>query len=363
MLEDMITFEMRMDIVIKNMSEEKLIERLKQQDQKAFDEIYRRYYKKLYFIGLKMLHNEFEAKDVVQESFLQMWQSIKQLKNPQYFNLWMNRILMSKVYAIYRNRKEIPFDDANYEVLNQLSESAIDKLPVRKSHHKNDKLILDQLMDKLPFQHRQILILRYFEQMSMEEIAQVLNIPAGTVKSRHAYAKSSLAKLVEHYEKREGVKLDFKAASLDAAITSALVSEFKLFSFGKFAFLHAGSGATAGGFVQGSAMIVAKGAAAALLVSGGSVAAYSAVNEIIHHNDASSIAFHPVMIENKKIDNPQDAYFMLQNWANTEHVMTHKSKKEIKQVLPLYNEIKKHGGTYYQKLKESDWATYFESML
>ena len=74
----------------------KLIQEVQQGDQTAFQALYDICYQHVYSYALKLSHNEADAKDITQETFLQVFQSIDKLQSPEAFPLWLNRIILSK---------------------------------------------------------------------------------------------------------------------------------------------------------------------------------------------------------------------------------------------------------------------------
>ncbi|MCX0362351.1 RNA polymerase sigma factor [Clostridium perfringens] len=179
---------------MEDLIETKIIKQLKKNDFSNFNIIYENYYKKIYFLSLKMIKDEKIAEDITQEVFLSVIKCISSLKNIAAFEVWIRKITINKVntkikYIIKykQNTSYYDFDSLN----NLISEN---ELPEELALKKEDLHELFNEINRLPDIKRRVLLLHYFKELSLKEISVIENIPIGTVKSRIFSAKSSLKK-------------------------------------------------------------------------------------------------------------------------------------------------------------------------
>lgn len=136
---------------------------------------------RLYRISCGMLKNHQDRLDAVQEAVVKAWSHISTLRNPQYFETWLTRILINECHNIQKLRKRI----VSLESIGEPAYSDAGNPPLREAVMKLDVDL------RLP------LILHYMEGYRMREIAQILKIPEGTVKTRLTRAKKQLKQQME----------------------------------------------------------------------------------------------------------------------------------------------------------------------
>ena len=190
--------------------DDELIKRLQSGDNEAFNELYEKYYKPLLYTACRLTNNIEDAKDAVQSAFMQMYTSIHNLKEPKYFRLWMNKVVRGKCIDMFHKNKDVIVDTTQDEIINQYEEQNTDFIPHDKLKFTADQDILMNLIDELPDRYQEILFYAYFYQFSMKEMAELLNIPTGTVKSRLYAAKKALREKVSEYETLNRYKLTFR---------------------------------------------------------------------------------------------------------------------------------------------------------
>lgn len=134
-----------------------------------FCELVKTYRYQLYVIAFAILKNEEDAQDAVCSAILKAYEHIDQLKNPHKFKAWMITITKNEALHIKRRRLELPGDEKIEELLE----------PVRD--HYNE---LWDVIQNLPEEYRLVIVLFYYNELSLRDITKVLNIPLGTVKSR-----------------------------------------------------------------------------------------------------------------------------------------------------------------------------------
>ena len=201
----------------------RLIAAIQNQDheQEAFEALYRKYYKLVLFIANKECANESDAQDILQETFIEIKKSIPKLRKPQYFRLWLYRVVNSKCKDLFRNRKMTLMDSDHEMIRNYVKEERREASGDAQMKYHCDQDVILGMIDELPHGQRIVLMMYYLEQCSIKEIAQLLEIPQGTVKSRMSTGKAALKSKIAQYEQREQIKLSFH--SLDALLASVFV--------------------------------------------------------------------------------------------------------------------------------------------
>jgi RNA polymerase sigma-70 factor, ECF subfamily len=168
------------------METEKLVERAQNGDWEAFLELALPYKDSLYRKAFFLLGSNHDAADAVAETMLKAYTSIGGLKDPHRFAFWLNRILLNAGIDMRRRaQKTIPLRPGR-------GEAAADH-----AGRTGERLDLQALLGTLDAEQRAVLVLRYYDDLTVEEIARTLDIPAGTVKSRIYYAMKKLRKAFE----------------------------------------------------------------------------------------------------------------------------------------------------------------------
>ena len=175
---------------IKSLSDERLMEMISHGQTHAFDELYDRYAKRLHFFFLKMLnYNQAEADDFLQELFLKIIERPQQFSTEKKFKPWIYTVAFNMCKNEYRKRTAYKWEDTE----------AIDQalLGIEPAHESLDKNLLSKelqiRLSGLEEAQRMVLMLRYYEELSVKEIAEILDIAEGTVKSRLFYGLQKMA--------------------------------------------------------------------------------------------------------------------------------------------------------------------------
>lgn len=179
------------------MKEDRQIEKLAAKairgNAKAYGQLIEYYKEYLYKTAWLSVKNEEQALDIVGDCILKGFRFIHTLKNPAWFKTWITRILINTTKDYYH---KYPDTDNVEELQLPAPEAAISKA---------EKIDLYRAIDLLPERYRTIIILRYFDEMKISEIAYTLEIPEGSVKSCLSRAKEALKQLLEEdklYENR-----------------------------------------------------------------------------------------------------------------------------------------------------------------
>ena len=180
------------------------LDKLIKGDMKYFEDIYIEYYDKVYFIALSVLKNEQDSEDITQEVFTQVYKSINNLDDIDKFNAWISRIALSKSIDSIRKKKRINDKESycDYDFHNVDSGENIESNLIE---YERNKFILD-LIQQLPEKKRIVLSLFYYNELKIDQIAEILDCPLGTVKSRLNSAKKDLKVLLAKQE-QDTIKL------------------------------------------------------------------------------------------------------------------------------------------------------------
>lgn len=158
--------------VVGNMKKDtSLVKKAMRGSPKAFGALIRSQQEYLYRMAFLYTHQEDDALDVVQESILKAYQSVKTLREPEYFQTWLTRIVINTAKDLCRKRR--PEDGL---------EEAQD-LPAPEGLSPEERMDLYTALDHLPERYRDIVKLKYFDGLTIREIAQQLDVPEGTVSS------------------------------------------------------------------------------------------------------------------------------------------------------------------------------------
>lgn len=180
------------------MDEKKLIELAQQGDQSAFEQLLDRYQKSVYHHALRLLNNPEDAADVTQEVFIKVWRSLPSFRGDSEFSTWLHRLTDNAAIDLLRKEKkrrgDSSLDDEENPVALPADPSAT---PHQAAEHKELQETLSDALAQLSEEHRRVLILREVNGLSYDQIGDILSISPGTVKSRLARARTSLAKILK----------------------------------------------------------------------------------------------------------------------------------------------------------------------
>jgi len=157
-------------------------------DMDAFAELIGRYDRPLRYFINRLLDNSELTEDIFQDTWLTVIRRIHGLREIDAFPAWLYRIARNKVYQQLRKKRNVSRLDENIAVVDHAEEDDFSVEDAAKVH---------KCLKELPPEYRVVLMLRFLEQMSYEQISQVLNCKLGTVRSRLYYAKLALKKELE----------------------------------------------------------------------------------------------------------------------------------------------------------------------
>ncbi|PWG79739.1 RNA polymerase sigma factor [Pararcticibacter amylolyticus] len=182
-----------------------LVLRARDGDQRAYADLMQRYKDSIYFMSLKMVNNKDDAMDLTIETFGKAFENIEKYKPDFAFSTWLFRIATNNCIDFIRKKRinmvsiHSLTDDEGEE--RQLDIKADSLNPEETSIKKQQKETIKLIVDKLPLRYRTLITLRYFDELSYEEIAVQLDLPLGTVKAQLFRARDLMANILNRRKK------------------------------------------------------------------------------------------------------------------------------------------------------------------
>ena len=186
-----------------------LVSKVQSGDRSAADDLYSATYQGLYYYILKTVNDSELAQDLLQETFIEIYSTIQKLQEPGAFLKWSRQIAYHKCTAYNRKTHELLVDEneEGQTVFDTLEEDRTEFIPHEALDKEDLKQTIHNILAQLPMDQRAAIMMRYFDELSVKEIAEIQGVSEGTVKSRLNYARKSIEKSVEDYEKKNGIKL------------------------------------------------------------------------------------------------------------------------------------------------------------
>jgi RNA polymerase sigma-70 factor, ECF subfamily len=155
------------------MDERMLVKRARRGDIDAFALLVQRHERAMYAVARGTLHSEWDAADAVQEAFTEAFEHLSQLRDAERFKPWLARIVVNKCHEVYRRSSRLVLVDEPPETVVRSEGVSCE-----------ETLDLIRAVQRLDDDHRNTVALRYFCDLKLDDIAEVLDCPVGTVKSR-----------------------------------------------------------------------------------------------------------------------------------------------------------------------------------
>ncbi len=162
-----------------------LVLKCQRRDESAFRELVNRWQPRLYYYLRRVVENENAVWDILQETWLAVFQNIRRLQHPRRFPAWLYQISHNK--AVNWLRKENKYVQMTNEQRVNYCENNTTISAVKEQAE-----LVHKLLGKLKLDHREVLTLYFLEGFSINEMAQIIGVSEGTVKSRLYYAKHKL---------------------------------------------------------------------------------------------------------------------------------------------------------------------------
>ncbi|HEV8129276.1 MAG TPA: sigma-70 family RNA polymerase sigma factor, partial [Candidatus Eisenbacteria bacterium] len=173
------------EFVVTTATDEELVRRAQQDDERAFGELVTRYESKVYSLAMKMLRNPEDAEDVLQETFLRAYRGIKSFKGNSTFSTWIYRITANSALMKLRKKQlpQVSIEDSD-ERETPISIADWAPGPVEQLLNQEMQRVMDEAIETLPPEFRQVFILRDVEELSNSDVAEILDLSVAAVKSR-----------------------------------------------------------------------------------------------------------------------------------------------------------------------------------
>ncbi len=178
-------------------NEREIIRRWKRGDKRAYEILVRRHMTDAYLVAYGYVGNPEDARDLSQEAFVKVYQARARFDEERPFYPWLYRVLRNHcLNFLRRGRVEVSIDDEN------MRREIASKQPTVLENIEGEerRRLVRAAVARLSDDHREIIVLKNFKDCSYKEIAEILDIPMGTVMSRLFYARQALRALVEEIE-------------------------------------------------------------------------------------------------------------------------------------------------------------------
>lgn len=195
------------------MEKEKLISlviQAQESDQQALNDLFTKTYNDVYYFALKTVKDEALAADITQETFITIFQNIHGLNDPAAYPAWSRQITYRHcLQYIKKQDREIVVeeDEDGNSIFDTVQEDKTEFIPDEALDKEDFRNTILKMVDGLPEEQRTAIILYYYDELSVRQIAEIQGVTEGTVKSRLNYGRKAIKSSVETYEKKNNVKL------------------------------------------------------------------------------------------------------------------------------------------------------------
>ncbi len=177
-------------------TDEELVLLIQQGLEEPFGILMDRYTQKLLRYGKRFISSPDNIEDIVQEVFIKVYKNIQSFNTKLKFSPWIYRIAHNAFVNYLRKKDKEPLLVFDFDAL--LNHSIYEDPAIKEKENEETRVLLDTGLKQLPPAYREILVLYYFEDLSYQEIADVLHVPTGTVGIRLKRAREILKKHIQH---------------------------------------------------------------------------------------------------------------------------------------------------------------------
>lgn len=207
-----------------------LAQKAKENDSRAWTELFTKTKDMVYFTALKICGNKENAEDIVQETYIKAMQNISSLSAPEAFVTWLRTIAVNTTRNHLAKHNPTVFgSDESDELLINAPETEENFLPEAYASKRETARIIMRIIDSLPEKQRVTVMLYYYNEMSVADIAKMMDVSENTVKSRLNYARTEIKTQVEELEKKgtklHGTAMPFLALALREAAKDYVLAE------------------------------------------------------------------------------------------------------------------------------------------
>jgi RNA polymerase sigma-70 factor (ECF subfamily) len=185
-------------------SDEVIVERALTGDAEAFGELVRRWERRIFALTYGMLGREEDARDATQETFLAAFRNLRGFRGEAKVSSWLHRIAVNQCISRQRRakvRSESALGDEQDHDAGSFA-TPVSESPVRVVEGRQETLAVRRAINSLPIELRQVVVMKEFEELTFREIADALDLPLSTVKSRLYTALKQLQMRLQKFESR-----------------------------------------------------------------------------------------------------------------------------------------------------------------
>lgn len=186
-----------------------LVAKAQSGDQAALNEIFEATYNDVYYFALKTVKDADKACDITQETFVTIFKNIHTLQEAAAFVSWSRQITYRQCLRHLRKNTDVLVDEDEdgYTIFDTLAEENEEFIPDQALDREDFRQTVMDIVHALPEEQRTAILLYYFDELSVKEIAEIQGVSEGTVKSRLNYGRKAIKEAVESYEKKHNLKL------------------------------------------------------------------------------------------------------------------------------------------------------------
>lgn len=187
-----------------------LVAKAQEGNNQALNDLFTETYNDVYYFALKTVKDETLAADITQETFVTIFKNINSLSDPVAYPAWSRQITYRHClqYLKKQNRETtVEENEDGSTIFDIIQEDREDFIPDKNLDKEDFKRTILEIVDALPEEQRTAVILYYYDELTVNQIAEIQGVTSGTVKSRLNYARKAIKSSVENYEKKNQVKL------------------------------------------------------------------------------------------------------------------------------------------------------------
>ncbi|MCR5735885.1 MAG: sigma-70 family RNA polymerase sigma factor [Lachnospiraceae bacterium] len=173
-----------------------LVLRAQSDDSDAFAELYALTYKHVYNYAGHYLRDPYLAQDAMQETYISALKNIRKIKEPTLFVAWLNQICFHVCYDMCK-KNNADYDTVSPELLEIVRDDNLSHDPEKNYEDQEETVILNEAISSLPFNEQQVIVMKYYNDMKLEEIASAMNCSRSSVKRYLISGRDRLAKILE----------------------------------------------------------------------------------------------------------------------------------------------------------------------
>ena len=183
-------------------TDEIIVERALTGDAEAFGELVRRWERRIFALAYGMLGREEDARDATQETFLAAFRNLRGFRGEAKVSSWLHRIAVNQCISRQR-RSKVRSESALEDEHENSFATPLNNSPARVAEGRQETLAVRRAINSLPIELRQVVVMKEFEELTFREIADALDLPLSTVKSRLYTAMKQLQLRLQKFESRD----------------------------------------------------------------------------------------------------------------------------------------------------------------